>query len=67
MPCFLMYSNRLGWAGSILASLIGTAIIVLIIWAIKPIKNRLSQDVFGRPPFSDPRQCEKTRKPSRPG
>jgi hypothetical protein len=29
---FVFYSNRLGCAGSVLVTLIGTAILVLVIW-----------------------------------
>jgi hypothetical protein len=31
---FVFYSNRLGCAGSILLSLVGTALLVLVIWLI---------------------------------
>jgi hypothetical protein len=31
---FVFYSNRLGCAGSILLSLVGTAVLVLVIWLL---------------------------------
>ena len=33
-PMFVFYSNRLGCAGSILLSLVGTALLVLVIWLL---------------------------------
>jgi hypothetical protein len=33
-PMFVFYSNRLGCAGSILLSLVGTAVLVLVIWLL---------------------------------
>jgi hypothetical protein len=31
---FVVYSNRLGCAGSIAVSLIGTAVLVLVVWLL---------------------------------
>ena len=31
---FVFYSNRLGCAGSILLSLVGTALLILVIWLL---------------------------------